>query len=82
MSKPKLDYSKLIHGINGQKKPKKGYSRGEESFYVQKGNGRALEYRGNYKGDYAVFDATHPRLTQTQDYLGLKRITSDKDLEL
>ena len=80
MSKPKLDYSNLIHGINGQKKPKKGYSRGEESFYIQKGNGHALDYI-RYKGDISVFDATHPHLKEMDNYLSKSRTTSDQDLE-
>ncbi len=56
---PKLDYSKLVHA---KERPQKGYSV-KNSFYIQKGNGKALSYRGNYKGDYAVFDATHPKLS-------------------
>ena len=54
MNTTRLDYSKLIHRneqfINGYTK--------RNSFYIQKGNGNAGSYRGNYKGDYSVFRAT------------------------
>ena len=50
----KLNYKGLKHY---QKQPVKGYTR-KESFYLQKGNGRAGSYRGSYKGDFSVFSAT------------------------
>ena len=81
MSKPKLDYSNLIHGINGQKRGKEGNNK-YNSFSVQNGNGRALGYRGDYKGDYRVFDATHPNLIETDKYLKSKNRASEEDLEL
>ena len=57
----KLDYNKLIHR---NEKPIDGYTK-RNSFYIQKGNGKAGSYRGNYKGDYSVFKAT--RQTQFSD---------------
>ena len=56
----RLDYSKLIHR---NEKVIKGYSV-RNSFYMQKGNGRAGSYRGTYLGDYSVFRATR----QTQSH--------------
>ena len=55
-----LDYSHLIYAKQRASSFKSTIRR--ESFYIQKGNGKALSYRGNYPGDYAVFEATHPRL--------------------
>lgn len=50
----KLDFSHLIHS---KEKKVNGYTR-KESFYLQKGNGRADAYWGNYKGDFSVFMST------------------------
>ena len=67
----KLDYSHLIHR---EEPPVKGYTR-KESFYLQKGNGRAGSYRGPYKGDFAVFRATR----QTCNYLSDEETRIDGD---
>lgn len=50
----KLDFSHLIHS---KELPVKSHTR-KESFYLQKGNGRADAYWGNYKGDFSVFMST------------------------
>ena len=50
----KLDYSRLKHS---KEKPVKSHTR-KESFYLQKGNGRADAYWGKYKGDFSVFMST------------------------
>lgn len=54
MNTTRLDYSKLIHR---NEQLIDGYTK-RNSFYMQKGNGKAGSYRGNYKGDYSVFRAT------------------------
>lgn len=56
----KLDYSRLIHS---KEQPVKSYTR-KESFYLQKGNGRAGSYRGDYDGDFSVFKATRRKFTE------------------
>ena len=58
----KLDYSKLIHK---DEKPV-GYTK-RNSFYMQKGNGRAGSYRGNYKGDYSVFMVTRQQFSDKKN---------------
>lgn len=60
---PKLDYSKFIHR---DERLKKGYSV-RNSFYIQKGNGRAGSYKGAYKGDFSVFRATRPVLKNIEE---------------
>ncbi len=59
----KLDYSGLKHS-----KPEKvlGYSV-RNSFYMQKGTGKAGHYRGNYTGDRSVFSAARSVMNQSYD---------------
>lgn len=56
----RLDYSHLKHS---NEQLVKGYTR-KESFYLQKGNGRAGSYRGDYDGDFSVFKATRRKYTE------------------
>ena len=55
-----LDYSRLKHS---KEKTVKSHTR-KESFYLQKGNGRAGSYRGDYNGDFSVFKATRRKFTE------------------
>ena len=50
----KLDNFHLIHNKEQQVK---GHTK-KNSFYLQKGNGRADAYWGKYKGDFSVFMST------------------------
>ncbi len=61
---PILDYSKLIHA---KEKCRVGYSV-KHSSYTRRRKTNISAYRGNYKGDYAVFDATHPKLSLYSNY--------------
>ena len=47
----KLDYFHLIHSKEQQVK---GHTK-KNSFYLQKGDGKADAYWGKYKGDFSVF---------------------------
>lgn len=62
---PILDYSKLIHV---KEKCRAGYSV-KHSSYTRRRKTNIFAYRGNYKGDYAVFEATHPKLNLYPSYI-------------
>lgn len=62
---PILDYSKLIHA---KKSNKAGYSV-KHSSYTRRRKIDIFAYRGDYKGDYAVFEATHPKLNLYPSYV-------------
>ena len=68
---PRLDYSKF--------KIRVGAFTRRESFYIQKGNGRAWSWLGNYKGDYSVFRATRPRLSESDITQDEKKTSRDDD---
>jgi len=62
---PILDYSKLTHT---KKSHKAGYSV-KHSSYTRRRKIDIFAYRGDYKGDYAVFEATHPKLNLYPSYV-------------
>ena len=60
-----LDYSKLIHAKENHRA---GYSV-KHSSYTRRRKTNIFTYRGDYKGDYAVFEATHPKLNLYPSYI-------------
>jgi hypothetical protein len=62
---PILDYSKLTHA---KKSHRAGYSV-KHSSYTRRRKIDIFAYRGDYKGDYAVFEATHPKLNLYPSYV-------------
>ena len=62
---PILDYSKLTHA---KKSHRAGYSV-KHSSYTRRRKINISAYRGDYKGDYAVFEATHPKLNSYPSYV-------------